>query len=368
MTKIVQLSSVHSSFDTRIFYKICQSLTKFGYDVDLIIQHPKNEVVDGVNIIALPVAQKKSDRLFKIFPLILKKAFSYPKQTLFHFHDPELLPIGFVLKFFRYKVIYDVHEDVPKDIMTKKWVHSIFRSMISRSVAKLEKKAVQEFDHIITVVPSITKRFDSENVTEIRNYPIIDSSLKPQNLEAKEDYVIYIGDLTYRRGIHNMVKAVALISDNNLKLYLGGKFSEAGLKEELIISEGWNYTKHLGWVDQKNIQTLLRGAKAGLLTLEPVPSHLESLPNKLFEYMLAGIPVIASDFPLWREIIKGNNCGVLVDPLNPKDIADAIIYLYKNPLKAKEMGENGRRAVIEKYNWQQEEKKLLDLYQKLISQ
>jgi len=89
---------------------------------------------------------------------------------------------------------------------------------------------------------------------------------------------------------------------------------------------------------------------------------------KLFEYMSAGIPVVASNFPLWKEIVEGNNCGICVDPLKPKEIADAIRYLLEHSEEAKEMGENGRKAVEEKYNWETESKKLLQIYRELLQE
>lgn len=95
-------------------------------------------------------------------------------------------------------------------------------------------------------------------------------------------------------------------------------------------------------------------------------NYLDSLPIKMFEYMSAGIPVVASNFPLWKEIIEKNRCGVCVDPLSPKDIAKAINFIVQNPQIAQKMGENGKRAILEKYNWQIEEQKLFNIYEGLL--
>lgn len=367
MAKIVQLSSVHPSFDTRIFHKICRSLVDNGYNVDLIIQHPQSEVVEGVQIKALPLAERKSDRIRKILPEVLRKCREYPKGTVFHFHDPELIPIGFFLKMKGYKVIYDVHEDVPKDILTKDWIPGIFRRSVSKLMSILEIKASEKFDHIITVTPSITEKFNVDKVTEIRNYPIIQGSLSKSADHISERYVIYVGDLTSRRGISQMVDAIDGVK-SEVYFYLGGNFSEEGLRDSLENKSGWKKTKYLDWVNQEKLYPLLQNAIAGMLTLNDIPSHRESLPVKLFEYMYAGIPVIASDFPLWREIIQKANCGILVDPINPKQIANALQWLLDHPEEAKEMGENGRKAVLENYSWANEEKKLLNLYENLIAQ
>jgi len=107
--------------------------------------------------------------------------------------------------------------------------------------------------------------------------------------------------------------------------------------------------------------------RVGLVLFYPEPNQINSQPNKLFEYMSAEIPIVASNFPLWKEIVEGNQCGICVDPLNPEEIARAIEYLITHPDEAQRMGENGRKAVIEKYNWESESKKLIELYRKILS-
>jgi glycosyltransferase involved in cell wall biosynthesis len=114
------------------------------------------------------------------------------------------------------------------------------------------------------------------------------------------------------------------------------------------------------------MKSVLGRSLAGIVTFLPEPNHVTAQPNKMFEYMSAGLPVIASNFPLWREIIETNECGICVDPLDPKAIADAIDWLVENPTPARTMGENGSKAVMERYNWSVEEEKLLALYDKLI--
>jgi len=109
----------------------------------------------------------------------------------------------------------------------------------------------------------------------------------------------------------------------------------------------------------------LKNSKIGIVTFHPEPNHLFSSPVKMFEYMSAGIPVIVSNFPLWKEIVEGNNCGICVDPLNPEEIANAIKYIFENPAEAKKMGENGKTAVLEKYNWEKESEKLIEVYTRL---
>ena len=107
-------------------------------------------------------------------------------------------------------------------------------------------------------------------------------------------------------------------------------------------------------------------SKAGIVTFHPLPNHIDAQPNKMFEYMSAGLPIITSNFPLWKEIVEGNNCGICINPLEPKEIAQAIEYIITHPKEAEQMGQNGKKAVLEKYNWGVEEKKLFEIYKELI--
>jgi glycosyltransferase involved in cell wall biosynthesis len=87
----------------------------------------------------------------------------------------------------------------------------------------------------------------------------------------------------------------------------------------------------------------------------------------MFEYMSASLPLITSNFPFWKEIVEGNNCGICVNPLNPQEIADAIKYIINNPKEAEKMGKNGRDAVEKKYNWTIEEIKLFKVYESIVN-
>lgn len=365
--KVVQLSSAHPSFDTRIFYKICTSLVKAGYQVDLVIQHEKNEVKNGVNIIALPKAEKKSDRVFKIIPRLLLKALKYPRNTVIHFHDPELIPIGIILKLTGKKVIYDVHEDVPKDILGKEWIPQIFRVLISKAMKLLERISLLLFDNIIVVTSEIEKRFKSNKTTLLQNFPIIhtNSDITLGDDITDPTYIFYLGDITIIRGLREVIKALEIVNKKRkVTLILGGKFSPNSLEGVLKNEPGWKYVDFIGWINRKRMEEVASKCSIGIVTFHPVPNHIEAQPNKLFEYMYLGLPVIASNFPLWKEIIQ--DAGILVNPLDPQEIADSILWFTENPVERKKMGERGRCLVLEKYNWEEEEKKLINLYKELV--
>lgn len=367
--KIVQLSSVHVSYDTRIFHKISKSLLEAGYDVDLIIQNEKDEIRDGINICALPIAKFKRDRLFKIFPIVLRKILRYPKKTIVHFHDPELIILGLIFKIFGYKVIYDVHEDVPADISVKDWLPIILRKPIAVIAGWLEQLAVFFFDGIVVVVNDVQLRLNSDHTYLIQNFPIIESENNSKdNAYNKEGNLLYVGDISKIRGAVEMVDAIEEIGpDYGRKFVLAGKFSPPELEEELTNRRGWEYTNFCGWISRDDLTKHLSQSALGLVILYPEPHHIKSQPNKLFEYMYGGIPMVSANLPRYKEIIDEIGCGVTVDPTNLDEIKSGIKYILENPEEAKLMGQRGKRAVIERFNWDQEKKVLFSMYDRLSS-
>ena len=196
------------------------------------------------------------------------------------------------------------------------------------------------------------------------NYVKAEEFLPYINYSDREKKICYVGGISQVRGINELISSLDLI-DIEIRLELAGEIENLRLESELFSNKNWERVKYYGFVGQDKIRQILKSSRIGILTLYPTPNHLDSLPIKLFEYMAAGIPVIASDFQLWKEIVEGNNCGICVNPKDPADIAKAINYLLINPDIAEEMGKNGFKAVNKKYNWDSEKQKLLTLYSTL---
>ena len=366
--KICILTSVHPVFDTRIFHKQAKTLVGAGYNVVLVAQHNKNDIVDGVNIIALP---KPKNRFYRIL-FLTRRAYKIAlkeKADIYHFHDPELLPWMVLLKKRTgAKIIYDVHEDIPKQILSKHWIPKFLRKFVAFVFNLYEKKIIKKMDFIITVGDDVKERFKkiNFNVDTIKNFPILEYFNNFQKKEEKNVFkIIYIGSITEIRGINQIVTAMKYMPEN-VKLMLMGRFSSENLENQVRKLKGFNKVEYFGQLSLKKVYSYLFKANLGIICFLPEPNHINSNPNKFFEYMAAGLPIIASNFPLWKEIIQGNKCGICVNPLEPKEIAKAIEYLIEHPKEAKQMGENGRKAVLEKYNWENESKKLLDTYKKLL--
>ena len=360
---IVHLSTVHPRNDVRILVKEVSSAKKnLADDVVLVVADGggTEKLKLGDNLIDIyDIGKSRFGRIGRIFVTSFR-AFWVVRNMhprLIHFHDPELLLAGIIFKIFRYKVVYDIHEDVPKQILSKYWLPLFSRRFLSIFVSMIEYLGSRSFDGLVVATPSIGRRFPTTKTVCVQNYAIIDE-MKVINAPAyldRENRLTYIGVISEGRGLTEILKTLdELPSELSIRLSLAGYFSPDDYSDELTKMNGWNIVDYVGLANRDEVARLLSVAKIGLLLLHPLPNHLESQPVKLFEYMAAGLPVIASDFPLWRKIIGSEECGILVDPLNVDELVNAVVWLLEHPNEAKEMGERGKQAIIDKYSWDRE--------------
>lgn len=356
---ICQITTVHPRYDIRIFQKICMSLVS-GYKVYLIVADGRgDEVLNGVTI--YDVGQRSSSRIKRMF-YTSRSAYQKALELdcpVYHFHDPEFLFYGLKLARKRRKVIYDVHEDVPKQTLSKEYINPLFRLIIAKTIKMAEHFVSSRLYAVVAVTPSITHRFKKYNLrtVNINNYPIL---FTRDMVEYKNrDGICYVGSISRIRGIKELLTSLEFV-DTSLKL--AGDFESEEFKDELVNDKNWKKVIYYGPVSSSEAAKIVIGSKIGIVTYLPEPNHIDAQPNKMFEYMIAGLPVIASDFPLWREIVMGNECGICVNPQDPIEISKAINYLLNNDSMAESLGKNGARAVSDKFNWNSEKQKLFSLY------
>lgn len=366
--KVVHLTSAHPRDDIRIFLKECRSLATHGHEVTLVVADGRcDEVRDDVTIADVGRSAGRLDRIFNVTRRVFRRAIALDAD-IYHLHDPELLPIGLKLKRRGKKVVFDAHEDVPKQLLGKHYLHPWLRRVLSWGFAHFEHYACARFDGIVTATPYIRDKFLPINTrsVDINNFPMIGELESAVSWQDKAGEVCYIGSIAQIRGVKELVRAMESMR-TPVRLNLVGGFAEVQVEAEVRTYSGWSKVNALGVQDRQGVRDVLGRSVAGVVTLHPVSNYLDSLPIKMFEYMSAGIPVIASNFDLWRTIVEESRCGVCVDPLDPSAIAAAIDYLVSHRTEAKNMGENGRAAVLSHYNWAREEAKLIAFYDQLLS-
>jgi len=288
---------------------------------------------------------------------------------LYHLHDPELIPAGLLLRLGGAHVLYDAHEDLPRAVLSKHWIHPAARRFVAWFAEVLETLAALAFSGVIAATPAIGRRFRQPRSVLVQNYPLLGELSGDDALpyRDRDRQAIYVGGISEARGANEMLDAFLQFErEANVRLVLVGPVRGDALRGRLNTLKTAGWLEHTGSLPRTEVATRLGGARIGLVLFHPEPNHLEAQPNKMFEYMSAGLPVIASHFPLWREIVESVGCGVVVDPLDPTAIAKAVRQLLDNPEEAEKMGERGRAAVKERFNWSAEATALLDAYERIL--
>lgn len=363
--RVVHLSTAHGRFDTRIFFKECVTLAAQGYEVSLIIADGLgDDRKANVNIIDIGPSGGRINRILnapkRAFPVALSL-----DARVYHLHDPELLPVGIKLVNAGKIVVFDAHEDVPKQLLNKPYLNYPARWLLSKGFSIFERWSCRKLSFVVSATPFIRDKFLGMNIptVDVNNFPLIEELATSQiNWLDKEKKICYVGGIGRIRGILEMVEAMNLVK-SDVRLQLGGNFSEPEVEASARAHRGWHKIDELGWLGRGGVREVMCKSMAGLVVLHPVENYIDALPVKMFEYMAAGIPVIASNFPLWQNIVEGSKCGVCVNPLNPKEIAEAIDRIVNNPIEAERMGRNGREAVERHFNWDIEKKKLINMYE-----
>lgn len=360
--RVAHITSVHSRTDARIFQKECAYFEKRNFEVFLLVADSKaDEELNNIKIVN--VSSKPMNRIYRIF-VTTKKLYLKALELncdLYLIHDPELIPIGLKLKTNGKKVIFDSHEDFPRQILEKDWIPFFFRKILSNAADAYYGKSLKKFDAVFTVAPHFVDilRKSSDHVYMITNYPLIEGELTQYTYE---DYCLRQNNLCYTGSVYknslqeNILTAIEGIQ--KLNYYVVGDLNRK-LKKRLSKFSSYEKVIFIDKVPKKELVKIYEKVSIGIVIFDYSPNvgyKKGTLGNnKIFEYMQYSLPIICTDFELWKAIVDKYKCGIYVNPHNIIGIKSAIKYLMENKQEAYQMGQNGKRAVLEEYNWATQE-------------
>jgi glycosyltransferase involved in cell wall biosynthesis len=369
-SKVVHVTSAHPPSDVRIFQKECRTLAAAGYDVVFVVPHDRDETVDGVRLRAIAPARGRFERMTRTSWRAVRAA-AAEKAEIYHLHDPDLLLWSLFLRLRGGHVVFDMHEDMPKSVLTKLWLPPWLCRALS-SLTRIGERALLTGMPVIFAETSYQwNRPWVKRSTTVLNKALVDELLAIKAAKHTVFTICYVGWVFPDRGALNMLAAMEILADRGraAEFECVGPIADECREEvmerarrtrlpvrmsgeRLPPSEAWRMTAR---------------CHVGLAVLRGIPNNYAIEPTKLFEYMALGIPVIASSFPSYRTVVEGSACGLCVNPESPEEVAKAIEWLMDHPSEAAEMGRRGRDAVMRQYNWKHEAAKLLRLYDELLA-
>lgn len=369
---VVQISTVHFRFDVRIMYKYCHSLAEDGdYAVTLLVADGKGSVNSkGLEIEDLGRISKNRIRRFLSGNYLVCKKLIKVKKDIYQFHDPELLPSIVFLKLMGKNVVFDMHENLPLQILTKEYLPATAKKILS-FFTKQSQRLVLRFVPVIFAEISYRKYFPKAKIHEtILNFPLLKISQFYKTKKTGKFKFGYMGGVNIERGTLVILEAVDKLirQGHDVEVEFVGPVNDEILPHKIYqdaVNNGW--AKFYGRLKPEEGWSIMANCSVGLAVLQDSPNYVESYPTKLFEYMLLQLPVIVSNFPLYAKITKECECGIAVNPDSVEDVALAMTKMFKNSDMRNKMGINGKNAAEKQYNWESEYVKLKDFYHRTLN-
>jgi glycosyltransferase involved in cell wall biosynthesis len=385
--KICILTSAHPPYDARIFYKEARSLRKAGYEVTIIapgkpgkedISVPGTELsTEGIRVRYVPPFKSRRERFLNVKNIYF--AALEEKADIYHFHDPDLIRTGLKLqKVLQKPVIYDVHEYFADSLRSRYWIPRPLRPLAAGIFDRMEKRAARKFAGIITVNSHMDRLFKRHNPEGeiLYNFPLKEQfNFERPDFSSQEKRlgkILYLGGINRERGLEVILEAMVLVKDRypDAVCEMIGLVDTGGLSGKYLPLEPWlekGSIKMRGKIPYSEVPAILKSSGIALVPLLPTLNYQKAIPVKLIEYMASGLAIVGSRFGHIENIIRENACGRLAEPGDPVSLAEEICFLLSHPEEALVCAQNGWEAFQNKYCWENEEKKLLSLYQRILS-
>lgn len=373
--KVVHLSSVHSVYDTRITYKYGRSLARRGIDTHIVMLWRGEKVPKDIKAVKnlsvhfvandIPSSRLARSTIGSLRVVLQARSLG---ADIYHLHDPELLPWARMFLPYPSRVVYDMHENLPLSIEDKLWIPRLFRSNSARIVSLLEAWLLANLN-VVFAESSYQKWYPMlKRVRVVLNYPIF-KELPNASPNSDRFLIGYVGGVTKSRGGLAMLEAVSKLQKRGWRVGLRcvGPIDDEFQRElnDYIRDESVEDVHFYGRMPLPAALKVLEECSVGIALLARTGNYEESIPTKILEYMGMGLPVISSDFPLYRQIVRGSDCGLTVEPTS-SELEKALEWMIVNPSKRLEMSANGRTAVEQQYSWENEFEKIIECYREMM--
>jgi len=373
MKHICFLSSVFGREDALIVYRQGISLIQAGYRVSfLLCDGLPNEVKFGIEMISVGNIQPTQKKRLMVNPSILKNyilSHNY-KSDVYQISEPELLPLGLFLKRKGFKVVFNMREYYPV-YFSLKFKNKLLSQFVNKGIECYFKHIAKKYDAIFNCMPEMTNYIRNvmpcNYFEDVANYPIIhkDFILTYEEYCSRKNIISYFGTIYNISCQEEFLDAISVIP--NVKYLLAGVISDL-YKKKLMAKEGWKKVIFKNGFTRDELSCIINCSVIGNVMKDfnqtETPQGSYSI-IKIFESMEAAIPVILAKVPLYEEMVAKYHCGICVDPHNVEEIRAAVLYLIEHKREAYEMGQNGRRAVIEKFSWNSQAKGYLNVINEL---
>lgn len=366
--RIAHLTPHRDPFEPRTFFQ-CQSLAEAGFEVVLVAPHDRDLERDGVRLLAVPRYRGRLERVTRTAWRTVRRGLA-ARPALFHIHDPELIPWGLLLRLTGRPVVYDVHEDYAQAAGVRDWIPGPARRLLAALYGGVAALARRCFTVIIAeryYARSFPGAVEVLNYARTEEFAGLDAIARTAPPHPR---ALYTGSVTASRGGRHHARLLAHLPAE-AEVALVGVCPEPDLARDLLIQSQEDPRLILRtaerWVPRQTIVEAYGEAwTCGLALFPDTPHYREKELTKFFEYMAAGLPIVASGFPVWRRLIEGEGVGICVDPEDAAAAARAVLWLQEHSDEARAMGERGRRAVAERFNWASQAVRLVELYRDLL--
>lgn len=375
--KICHITTVHPVQDARIFHRMCRALAARKMDVVLIAPQSFAPEI-GLRPSTLNDWMGRASRLRR--SVIALQAALSEEVDLYHFHDPELIPMALLLKTMRpgSAIIYDVHEDYPSMMRDKYWLPRWTRPAAVLGARGANRLAAKFLDGIVAADGGVALDFARGAAAKTLiyyNFPSLGvfARFKGPPVRPSTD-LVYLGGLSERAGIFVLFEALQILAQQSIRPtvrlagYTDGEKGLVAIEAALGRHGLCGQVKFDGRLAHSEVPAWLRQGRIGLVLLQAVPKFMKNIPSKMFEYWACGLPVVASDLPPIRQFLVDGQNGYCFAPGSAHQLAERIGHLLSHPAECRSLGESGRQAIETQWNNNCQISQLIEFYQRVLAQ